>query len=521
MDDNKDLKQNIPDNMPSDNENSDENANENQSTELASPDFKYLGDPNVHSDEKQHKNSAFKRLRPIIALCVVAVLLVSSAFILKEVLPAPEEPSIDDNDNKGIEIFDLSGSTADKMEIQNTNDSFTFVKKVEKTYVIEGKEDLPVNNATILSALSNFGSLTADSVVAEDVTSFKQYGLDEPLSKVTWTKGEETHYIELGTLASSGGYYMRVDGGNTVYTYNSTNAKYYMSPRMDFYDTKLFDFDEESDASYINHFVIGKKGGDTVDVILQDITDETVDSAYLIVEPIEHNFSIEKSSAITELMKTLTSCTVYDDDLSPKNLEKYGLDDPEYTFSFTNVQQVNTAYFGNLSDEGYRYMYADGHDFIYIVDEDDINILQHDIAYYCENMSYVRSYDTIDSITISGGGKRYEIDITGTAEDDNMKAYINNKYVEYENFANLYAHILSIEIKEVGEKQPDDELLVTVTIDCNDGTQDVLKYYKQSDVNSFYELNGKGRLIVSTAKVEQILKFAQQLYDGEEIVLDW
>lgn len=84
MDDNKDLKQNIPDNMPSDNENSDENANENQSTELAAPDFKYLGDPNVHSDEKQHKNSAFKRLRPIIALCVVAVLLVSSAFILKK-----------------------------------------------------------------------------------------------------------------------------------------------------------------------------------------------------------------------------------------------------------------------------------------------------------------------------------------------------------------------------------------------------------------------------------------------------
>ena len=354
------------------------------------------------------------------------------------------------------------------MEIQNTNDSFAFVKKVEKTYVIEGKENLPVNNATILSALSNFGSLAADSVVAEDVTSFKQYGLDEPLSRVTWTKGDESHYIELGTLASSGGYYMRVDGGNTVYTYNSTSAKYYMSPRMDFYDTKLFDFDEESDASYINHFVIGKKGGDTVDVILQDITDETIDSAYLIVEPIEHNFSIEKSSAITELMKTLTSCTVYDDDLSPENLEKYGLDDPEYTFSFTNVQQVNTAYFGNLSDEGYRYMYADGHDFIYIVDEDDINILQHDIAYYCENMSYVRSYDTIDSITISGGGKRYEIDITGTADDDNMKAYINNKYVEYDNFANLYAHILSIEIKEVGEKQPDDELLVTVTIDCKE-----------------------------------------------------
>lgn len=178
--DDKDLKQNIPENDPSDNENlsqdsaqaPDGSINENQNTELAVPDFKYLGDPNVHTDEKQNKSSTFKRLRPIIALCVIAVLLVGSAFVLKKVLPTEEDPSLEGDDNKGIEIFDLSGSTADKMEIQNTNDSFTFVKKVEKTYVIKDKEELPVNNAAILSALSNFGSLSADSVVAEGVTSF-------------------------------------------------------------------------------------------------------------------------------------------------------------------------------------------------------------------------------------------------------------------------------------------------------------------------------------------------------------
>ena len=40
-------------------------------------------------------------------------------------------------------------------------------------------------------------------------------------------------------------------------------------------------------------------------------------------------------------------------------------------------------------------------------------------------------------------------------------------------------------------------------------------------MNSFLELNGEGRLIVATSKVEQILKFAQQLYDGEEIIVEW
>lgn len=528
--DDKDLKQNNSADMQSDdiqNKDAQQELNGNasggaeESTELAAPEFKFLGDPDVEDKDKAKKNTLFKRLRPIIVLCAVAVVLVCSVFVLKQVLPEEENPAGSEKEETGIKIFDFNGSSADRMEIKNTNDSFAFTKKVEKTYVIEGRENLPVANSTIMLALTNFGSLSADTKVESGVTDFEQYGLNDPVSKVTWIKGDESHYIELGTIAPSGGYYMRVDGGDTVYTYDSANAKYYLSPRMDFYSTAVFDFDEEQDASYINHFLIQKKGSDTIEIELQDLSDESLESAYLIVEPIVHNFSVEKASAMTELMKSLTSCTVYDDVISEESFKKYGLDDPEYIFSFTNVQQVNKAYFGKLSDAGYYYMYAEGHDFIYIVDKDTINILTHDVAYYCESMSYTRSYDTIDSLTITGGGKKYDIDITGTAEDNDLGAYINNKYVEYDRFADLYAHIIGIEIKEVGQKQPDDELLLTITVNCIDGKKDVLKYYKQSDVNTFYELNGAGRLIVSTAKAEQILEFAQKLYDGEEIILDW
>lgn len=490
-------------------------------TDLSVPEFKFLGDPNIDGKDKTKKITLFKRLKPIIVLCAVAVILVGSVFALKFVFPQEEEPSDIDENSTGIQIFDFIGSSADRMEIKNTNDSYAFVKKVEKTFVIEGKEDLPVINSSIIAAMSTFGSLTADSEVATGVTDFEQYGLNDPVSTVTWKKDDQTHYIELGTLASSGGYYMRVDGGDTVYTYDSINAKYYLSPRMDYYSTAVFDFNEEQDASYINHFLIKQRDSDPIEIQLQDLTDESLDSAYLIVKPVTHNFSVEKSYQLTQLMKNLTSCTVYDDDISPENLKKYGLDDPQYTFSFTNVQVVNTAYFGDLSDEGYYYMYADDHDFIYIVDADTINVITHDVAYYCEGMSYIRSYDTIDNLTINGAGKTYFIDITGTADTNDLKAYINNKYVEYDSFADLYGHLISIEIKDTGEKRPDDELLVTITVNCIDGTTDVLKYYKQSDVDSFFELNGEGIFIVSTSKVEQILEFAQKLYDGEEIPVDW
>lgn len=480
----------------------------------------FLGDPVRQSAPPARSKTPLRRLRPLLILFGVAVVLTASVFVLRYVLPKDAAKDPDDKKDS-IQLLDLVGSSADRMEIKNDNDQYAFVKKVEKTFLIEGKEDCPVSNSTILAALTTFGTLTAKTEVEGGIEHLEEYGLNDPIATVTWQKGAESHRMELGTASPTGGYYMRLDGGDTVYTYAAENANYFLSKRMDYYDTSVYDFDQNQDAEYINRFAIRQKDGESIEVLLQDLSEDSLDSAYLMVEPIRHNFSLEKSDAIVNLIGNLTVCTVYDDSLAPETLSKYGLDDPDYTFEFVNVQEEHILKFGKLSDEGYRYMCTNGSPFVYIVDDDTINLLMHDVAYYCEKISYTRSYDTIDKLVISGGGKRYEIDITGTAADDDLKAYINNKYVDYDRFADLYAHIISIEIKEVGQKAPEDSLAVTVEIDCLDGSKDVLRYYRKNDIDSFFELNGEGRLIVATSKVEQILQFAQQLYDGKEIILDW
>lgn len=496
-----------------------ENTEKEQTVVSNDDGFQFLGDPTAQAKPQSNKKTLFKRLIPVIALCVIAALLFTTVAILRSAVPEEEEkPGIVEESN--IKIFDFIGTSADRLEIKNTNDSFAFVRKLEKTYYIEGKEDYPVSNSTILSTLTYVGDLSALTEVEKGVTDFEQYGLDKPIATVKWIKGDTVHYFEIGDLAPSSNYYLRADGGDTVYTYSATTAAYFLSPRMDYYDTTVFPFVEDEDAAYVNYFEIQKKGQEKIAVELGDLTDEELYSAYSIVSPIKHSFSIEKSNAVITLLTNLNTLTVYDDDLSAEKLKKYGLDDPEYTFTYRNVADVNTAYFGKTSDEGYVYMYAEGKPFVYIIDEATINILTYDIAGYCEAMSYLRTYETIDSLTISGGGKQYDISITGNKEDG-LGSYINGKFVEYENFASLYAHILSIEITDVGMKQPDDELIVTITVNCKDGTTEVLKYYKRTDLDSFFELDGKGRLIVPTAKVEQILTFAQQLYDGEEIILEW
>lgn len=499
---------------------------ENENTDVRTPEvtdsdgFQYLGDPNADSAYAKTEKPLFKKLMPVFVLLISAALLFTAAFVLKNFIF--HEENTENTENTGdIEIFNFIGTSAERMDIENTNDTYAFVRKLEKTYYIEGHEECAVSNSTILSALTYFGSLRAVTEVATDVADFEQYGLKDPISKVTWTKGDTVHYIEIGDVASSGNYYMRVDGSATVYTLSGNSAKMFLSPRIDFYSTDVYDFNESTDAPYITYMTLKRKGKETIEFKLQDLTDESVDSAYIITSPIEHNMSIDKSSSITKLLGNLVSLTVYDDDLSAENLAKYGLDEPSITFSFVNVSKEHVLHFGKTSDQGYIFMYKEGNPFIYIVDTSTINVLTYELTDYCEVMSYLRSYDTISSLTITGNGKTYDINITGTADDDDLKAYINNKYVEYENFADLYSHIISIEFKDTGEKHADDELLVTITVYCKDGTKDVLKYYKQSELNSLYELNGSGRLLVSTAKVEQILEFAQKLYDGQDFTAEW
>ncbi len=499
-----------------------DNITQNNNIQDSEKDFEFLGAPLKDSAPK-NKKPIGKKLRPVIILCAVALVLFASVFVLKEVVPSGDSGITEiKKDEDEIVLVDITGTTAKTLTVKTPNDEYTFVRRLEKTYYIDGKRDLPLNMSKVLSALTYAGSISAETEVAKKVTDWQEYGLKTPAATVTWTKDDATHYFELGDIAPSGNYYMRFNGGDTVYTYDATAAEIFTSSHIEFYDTTLFSYNSQTDAPYITEFSIYQKDGEEIIAQLVDLSNEEDinDTAYVLKSPIQHNFSVEKFNLVNELMENLTTLTVFSDDISRENLEKYGLNDPQYTFTFTNVAVKNVIHFGNTSDKGYVYAYAEGKDFIYIIDKNYINALTFDIAAYCDSMSYTRSYDTIDTITITGGGKTYNIDITGTSDDGDLKAYINNKYVEYENFASLYAHIIGIDITDVAAKPEGASPFVTITVDCLDGTTDILKYYKISDLKSFYELNGSGRLVVSTSNVEKILEFAQMLYDGKEIIFN-
>ncbi|MBQ8605128.1 MAG: DUF4340 domain-containing protein [Clostridia bacterium] len=504
-----------------------ENIENEQTVNEQEPEFQFLGDP-AKASEKEKKKTFRKgaaavgttsMLMPIIILGICALLLIGTVVTLNIINKDDGDNNTEQTDT--IKLFNFTGTSAERFEIKNQVDDYAFVRKLEKTYYVEGHEDCAVANSAVLSALTYFGGLEAVTEVATDVTDLEQYGLTKPISTVTWIKGEKTHTLEIGDIAASGNYYVRVDGKNTVYTIASDIALLYCSPRMDYYSPDIYDFTQETDANYITSFEITRRGEDTIKIKLSDLSQEDIDSAYKIIEPISHNVSIEKSNMFTDLVGNMTSLTVYSDDVSEKSLKEHGLSDPAIEYSFVNVATEYRFRISDPTDKGYSYAYVEGGNFIYIVDTSTIEVLTYKLADYCEAMSYPRSYDTISSLTITGGGKKYYITLSGTAEDDDLQVYINNKYVEFVNYTDLYAHIIGIEIKDIRDKTNLGELLVTIEVKGPDGAVETLKYYKLSELDSAFVINdGDKRKVVPTAKVEQILEFAQNLYDGKEIVTE-
>ena len=146
-------------------------------SEVGSKELQFLGG-NYDLPEKTKKNKqvktkpsgGIKRFVPIIALLIIAVFSFGVYYVVQKVFPASatdQKYDITEEKNKDIiELApDIAGTSAERLEIKNRLDEFTFVRRLEKTYYIEGKKELPVVNSKILSALTYSGAVKAQTVV--------------------------------------------------------------------------------------------------------------------------------------------------------------------------------------------------------------------------------------------------------------------------------------------------------------------------------------------------------------------
>ena len=460
-----------------------------------------------------------KKLKPVIIMGSVALALIIIYVLLRVFLP-----SVENSDEKvnSIEIFNFQANSVLSCQIDNKKDSYTILRKVEKTYKIKGKEDCPVDDTSVYDFLEEFSSLSAVKLIEENSEKLDDYGLQEAGATMVVSTKNKNYKIEIGNESTSGSYYFKLGDNNNVYLLDSDFAEKVLNTRNQFYDSSFSKYSSDDEKSLMNITFFGKLRNETVkikQVATQDEQQEDGIYTHQIISPISHPYSTAHLSALTGMLSSLSTATVVSDDVSDKSLEKYGLKDPNYAVTYTLTGGDETLLIGKSAQNDQTYVMIKGRKLINKIDDTTIACVKNGLKSMCEPITYQRDVDTISSIRILSDKKNYSIALSGTGE--NTVAKINGKTVLQENFAEFYAHIISIKAGDVDTMPKNAKALVTLEITTKDGERETVKYYNINERKCLYTLNGEGIFTVDRSSVENIVSNAQKLYNEQPIVQEW
>ncbi len=464
-----------------------------------------------------------KRLRPMLILLGVAAVLGIALWVLVAFV-LPKDEAGEDKGNSVV-LMETDLTAADSIEIKNAFDHYKLVKNAIDTYSIEGKKGYDVSSTDVTDLLEDLGTLTASKKVIDTPSAeqLESYGLKTPHGTVEVKNGADTYLFKIGTTSASGSYYLQMGEEPTVYLIDGTIPDVALLARYQFYENALIDYSEDTSAQESMKWfeISGKNAVADFRLQMNELGEEEVGATYLLTSPINHSASVVCQDHIFEMLSQLAACAVVGDDTSEESLKKYGLDEPAYTFSFTQNGKVQTVHFGKTTEAGYQYCYTEGDKFIHNVETAYTDFMGAPLKDFCEDMIYTRAADTLKSIRVTGQGKTYQIDIGDKDDQGNFFVTINNKVVDSELFSDFYSHLLIIGITDMGEKGDSNEPRVTVQFTLKDGTVETMKFFPVSQLKCFCELNGKGSFWVTTMNVDKILENAQKLYNGEVIITEW
>lgn len=150
----------------------------------------------------------------IIFAAIIAILL--GAYIL---IPRLEAEKDEEPTQSAIEIFKVEKDKIAELSLQNSGESFTFVRK-DNRWLLKEREDMELEQGKVDSLAYDAAVINADAVVDENPAQLSAFGLDEPqgtLSLLLSDGTEKTFFIGDLTPAQSH-YYFKDKDKSAVYT---------------------------------------------------------------------------------------------------------------------------------------------------------------------------------------------------------------------------------------------------------------------------------------------------------------
>ncbi len=488
-----------------------------------------------------------KRQKKWILILGISVLVLGIAYFAV-LLPILKKMNADDTtpvelldgevlgSNNRILLFErVEKAYIQSIEVHNQKGSWKLYRGANDEFCLEEYEKATISLDALSSLVVNAGYTLSMSRVTMDCRDFSEYGLDEasnPAWYVLTTTAGISYKVWIGDLTPTGaGYYCRFDGRNAVYTLDSDIAGTLLAP-VEAMAYPLLSYPVGTQDFYLTRDFVITHGGETFVHITyagdKDNKTGKVTRLYRMLAPADYVPNTENYGKILSTLSEYTGTETLllgksDQKLTEEQLAPYGLDHPAYELKYTYNDVESYVCFSELQEGGYYYAYSLLWNLVAKVDAETSSFLQWDLIQYVSDSIYlIYTIDDVASITLIsptaqdtfklvGEGTTLEVTPASTGK-------VFDSYYLY-NFRQFFKTMLIIYMQDYADRQTTDpeDLLLTLKIQMDDGTEYEYKFYEYSTRRCYYTINGKGEFYVLRDAVEKLVSDYSRLMAGEDV----
>lgn len=497
-------------------------------------------------------NSKFKG----IIVCAVVLVCLGATLAILKLTGADTDDSSSESDSsekstsseedESVQLVDREANDVAELTAENKNGSFTYYRDTEtgkETFGIKELDGLELNENMVSDLAEDAAQLTAYKSVEENAEDLAKYGLEEPeaVFTVKFSDGEERAF-EIGDEAPQNRYrYLKEKDSNDVYMILGSTVEYYTERKEAFVSTTLLATPEDDEMPDFGTLTVSRSDIDYDIVFKQDseeVNDRVSDnmaSQQVMTEPI---FSYLNVDIATDTLYGLYGLTAIEAEAAfpdEDTMAEYGLDDPHTVVTFTGEGYDYKLSIGgeyhDVNEEGEEqsaasayYCYfegVDGKDCIYKIDATAlpwVTLLPGDIV---SSMMTWNMITDVESLKIYGDDADFEmlptVEEDEDGDEDVASVTVNGDEADVDTFKSLYMYLLNCPTSEVIFELPEGDPYVTLEINCGDHT-DKIEFYKDTERRSIAVLNEKTPYRIRSAWVDRLLKNAEAVRDGGEVV---
>ena len=480
-----------------------------------------------------------KKQMKAIAVTVIALLVVAgSYFIIQSLIEKPEKPPEDTPLAPSISLLKYDYTTISRIDVNNPllSENYSFTGELisgQTVYKCVQDEQFGYDPNQIISLLKQASNLEATAML-EDPSEDETYGFtEETLIKITCTKKDGTiQIINIGdSVPSNGGYYVKIEGDETIYMCSLLTTMQFLMPQRYYRDKTIYPPIDENMANIGAVYLASDDLTLGLEAVSAEETETSGGKAYSTFKMTEPYFGYTSETAVIDNFISPVLSMVVNDIVkdNPEDLSEYGLEKP----SATLLLYINGILDGK--DGALVYRIGDGNDqmrYMMIENVPTIYLVQGDFSFlnvdplllfgkliWLHNIKDVR---TVSFKTPEGTDTLEVIDMTDNEDNGYFLANLNGTDVSENNARKIFMSSIQF-LREDFYNGEIANVDYSITMTYKDGTSETLELtkYNARQYISVLKVSGEAKesikSLVNITDVQRLLDDLDAIKQGEEI----